>query len=60
MFVCFTFLDVVEDEFKLSFKDGLFFSVESCCVVEVLGVSSAAPNINVAPTSIEAVPTVNF
>ena len=121
-------LDVVEDEFKLSFKDGLFFSVESCCVVEVLGVSaidssltvgastfftsvalftfvvfselcdplskstwlsfefslsrlpfcssfeadsnwlssaalaslSAAPNINVAPTSIEAVPTVNF
>lgn len=40
-------LDVVEDEFKLSFKDGLFFSVESCCVVEVLGVSAIDSSLTV-------------
>lgn len=40
-------LDVVEGEFKLSFKDGLFFSVESCCVVEVLGVSAIDSSLTV-------------
>ena len=44
-------LDVVEDEFKLSFKDGLFFSVESCCVVEVSGVSVIDSSLTVGASA---------